>query len=240
MAKGSPNEDLFKLIFRRGIPLFIFLTGVVPFSATANNACSQLFSQLSQNFIIPGEYKTSPRSKESTLSRKSLMEILDGEELFGIEKIITYNSFNAQLRQGIEPQDKPWRRSYYQETLAGLRKIPNFKGVAYRGAVNLPKDQLELYRTEGATVADLGFASASRDPQIAANAFSDKRVEENPIFFVIKSNSGKSIETLFRSSLVGPGAKNELEIVFLPGTAFQVVSVKRTQQGLLVVHLTEL
>lgn len=115
---------------------------------------------------------------------------------------------------------------------ATLTKMPAYKGPAYSAALWNSVDLAVLLRkaASGDTPFNLdivrwpAFLSASRSLAVA-----QQHLNYSPknCLLIISSKTGRHIEALSRYGPNGPDpAMNEREILFLPGTRFEVVAVR--------------
>lgn len=102
-----------------------------------------------------------------------------------------------------------------------MKKLPPYKGDVYRG-VSLEKNKhaYEFLSTlkPGDVIKSVGFLSTSEDSSTARN-FSLYGAETHPVFFKIKSKTGRSITEL--SSF----EEKEDEVLFPPNVNFKVTKI---------------
>lgn len=116
-----------------------------------------------------------------------------------------YQAMNQALRGG-DPAQLAQYDAYIRSATSALNQLPPNPGTVFRGA-NLPPDVLANYRV-GETVTERAFTSTSSDP---AQSFPGTQ-------FVINSTSGRNV--------AGASAiPSESEILFRPGTQFEVLRV---------------
>ncbi len=116
-----------------------------------------------------------------------------------------YQAMNQALRGG-DPAQLAQYDAYIRSATSALNQLPPNPGTVFRGA-NLPPDVLDNYRV-GETVTERAFTSTSSDP---AQSFPGTQ-------FVINSTSGRNV--------AGASAiPSESEILFRPGTQFEVLRV---------------
>lgn len=87
-----------------------------------------------------------------------------------------------------------------------LRQLPHYQGVVHRN-VNLTPDQLAEYQV-GRAIAQSAFTSTTRDYRQYARVVNT--------YFVVQSATGKSIQRFSHKA-------NEDEVLFPPGTLFQII-----------------
>lgn len=110
------------------------------------------------------------------------------------------------------------RRTTMKDATSGLSKLPKFQGIAYRMLIKVPKGYHDIMQ-KGAMVADLGFQSASPSMTGVGN-FVKTQLDEGTrsTYFIIHTRTAANIVGLSKS----PG---EGEVLFRPGTRFQVMAV---------------
>lgn len=150
-----------------------------------------------------------------------LTKILTSDEITAIYAYTAGASIN--LNQGLRSKDKKTLdevADFSALIKAGLSKLPDYKGNAYRGT-QLPPEILKQYK-KGNTVSDPAFLSASLVGQFPG-----------PHRMKIKSKTGKIISPFSENP-------NEVEVLFAPGTQFKVIKVKVDPGSILVFDLEEL
>lgn len=118
---------------------------------------------------------------------------------------------NRALRAGGPLGD--WRGEQIEHIRTALEKLPDHKGVVYRGT-HLPDDILALHQ-KGNVVRDLAFLSAAANPHA--------RFPGNAQFRIV-SRTGKDISGYTIK-------KEEQEVLFKEETPFEVVNRKDTVEG---------
>ncbi|WP_460701034.1 ADP-ribosyltransferase [Nocardia thraciensis] len=118
---------------------------------------------------------------------------------------------NRALREGGPLGD--WRGQQIEHIRAALEKLPDHKGVVYRGTY-LSDDMLALYQ-KGNVVRDRAFLSTAANPHA--------RFPGNAQFRIV-SRTGKDISKYTIK-------KEEQEVLFKEETPFEVVNRKDTVQG---------
>jgi hypothetical protein len=117
------------------------------------------------------------------------------------------------------PEQFPDRVSSVQplvtELTSALMKLPAFQGDVFRFTY-IPDDVLHIADTLGRFM-DRGFLSASSDPDV----FDGRDI------LLIRSETGLSISEFS----LHPGEK---EVIFLPGTAFEVEKLDRSANGVII------
>lgn len=135
----------------------------------------------------------------------------------------TLNNYTQQDYLAI---NKNLRRNRSHEAVdtitAQLQEVRNFSGTVYRG-LTLEKSEISETFKVGKVYRDRGFMSCSKDP-VRASKFSClgvplSRTGERSITLVIESKSGKDISKFSKYP-------EELEVLFLPMTGFEVVSIE--------------
>jgi hypothetical protein len=122
-----------------------------------------------------------------------------------------FSAINSLLRKK-EPLEK-FKPIVYLAA-SGMRKLPRFSGVAYRGS-HLRPEVLQKYQASldrKVPVQELGFTSATQLEEVAEAFQQDGR-------FVIESTTGVAIDGFSQTPY-------EKEILFAPGSWFQVVDIK--------------
>ncbi|MFE7799426.1 ADP-ribosyltransferase [Nocardia sp. NPDC057440] len=118
-----------------------------------------------------------------------------------------YKDLNEALRSGRLTEEQAARVRQLNEA---LDKYPNYEGPVVR-RTTLPSNALEEYNV-GTTVTEAGFTSTSRSTSAAFDGTTE---------FQIVSKTGKNIED---ASQHGPySGRNEQEVLFKPGTKFNVI-----------------
>lgn len=116
---------------------------------------------------------------------------------------------------------------YINCTVSSLNKLALTNEVTYRGT-NLPSNILRGY-TKGAVVSNRAFLSTTVDKKIAYKPMSGKASLHR---FTIHHRSGRDVTALTLHS-------NENEILFLPGTRFQVMARKSGRNRIIYFLLEE-
>lgn len=121
-----------------------------------------------------------------------------------------YRVLNEALRSGRYASD-PHLQAYVDAAQHGLAKMPKYVGRSARG-MNFRQAELEkvlsTYR-KGAIVEDSAFVSSSYGEQAAF---------DGNVFLQINGRTGVNISSFSKYG-------NEREVLFMPGTRFQVDSV---------------
>jgi hypothetical protein len=110
-----------------------------------------------------------------------------------------------------------------------LEKLPDWRGLAYRNT-RLTEKQIKRYQAcmdKGSPITEWAFVSSSRSPG-KARYYPNSNTE-----FQIFSRHGKVVEEC--SCLGKYTPPNEEEILFLPGSSFQVLSVNLSGQKMLII-----
>jgi len=155
--------------------------------------------------------------KRKRLNEKSPILDIYEETLIYDYTIEGYEQLNEDLRD--EKENK-----YEKYLNLSLDKLPNYKGVVYRGT-ELSKSQLNRYKQALETedsIIEKSFTSTSKSI-LVANQYSCA----NTIFSII-SKTGKDIELYsFYGSLT---SQNEKEILFKSKSVFEVLEVYESDQ----------
>jgi hypothetical protein len=200
---------------------------------------------------IPGMYLIKPLvvhrfASEAGLGGTVGTKSKKGEELSKAEKqaIVTYSGqaylpINAQLRASLQRPDsafeleafeKFWQersaKKVHSETMAtavsGMNKLPPYKGIAYRGLVTQPKGYFDVIQP-GAMIVDLAFQSASPSLR-GVEDFLYNQYGSKHVYFMIHAKSAVNIMQFSKTATEG-------EVLFKPGTKFQVKAVWHHVQG---------
>lgn len=125
-----------------------------------------------------------------------------------------WQTTNRNLRNSA-PLSKA-QNEFVVDMTAALNTLPHARAIVYRG-VSLKVADFQKYKN-AKEVVEKSFVSTSLDPQIAMG-FSSSGKGDVATVFVIDSHSGRPI------SFVVPTNMHEMEILFKPGTGFDVVKV---------------
>ena len=137
-----------------------------------------------------------------------LTDRLDQRERMAIRNY-TYGSdwrWNGILRSGVADRSDPSAIPGIKTAISGLNKLPKHTGIVYRGA-GMTAQQLNSYKV-GVQLKPKAFTSTSTDIQ-EAESFAEG------VLFEIQSKTGTDVSAL---SIF----ENESEILFKPGTVFEV------------------
>ena len=126
-----------------------------------------------------------------------------------------YLVINKKLRYGKTDSAVP-------QILGDLRQVRTFTGTVYRGLV-LDKSYIKETFRVGRVYRDMGFMSCSRS-EVVAQKFNClgvplSRTDNRSITLVIESKTGKDISRFSKYP-------EEMEVLFVHLTAFEVVSVE--------------
>jgi hypothetical protein len=138
-------------------------------------------------------------------------------------KQVEYTDINYFLRNG------KWygvdRSDLIEKIRSGLNKLPIFRGTVYRGVSfeDSPK-RYKQYTTVGAVVVDPAFVSSSQDRSIGESFLTDNG-DNNFVLMIIESKTGRDIMGIGASGI----DESEREVLFMPGTRFKIVSVKKVR-----------
>jgi hypothetical protein len=106
-------------------------------------------------------------------------------------------------------------RPYVALAESGLSKLPAYEGDVYRSMHIDAASRPELYAnytTRGAIIDDAGFYSTSTNPNITMSG-------DDNVKLVISQQSGREVSYL-------SAYQSEQEVLFPPGTRFQVLDVE--------------
>ena len=136
-------------------------------------------------------------------------------EMQGARGTQDYRDMNASLYKH-DPkalQERQAQDAEIKTTASGLNKMPAHQGEVYRSA-NMPPETQAKYQV-GKTVTEEGFVSTSTNPKASHsnNNFSGNSK------YTIQSETGRDISQLSTH-------KGEGEVLFTPGTNFDVVKTK--------------
>ncbi len=169
----------------------------------------------------PWAYPTANGLRETHDALRSV----PAEELIGLWRYLGndgYRQMNDALRTGTD-----WRE--WDEEIVGaaaaLGRLPAGSRTVYRGAV-LPAEVLGRY-VKGAVVSEAGFTSAAEKRSVA-NIFAKTQgdIEKIPTVFIIENNgAGRSVGLVAQSQYYAEG-----EVVFPPGTRFEVLGRRTTRK----------
>ena len=126
-----------------------------------------------------------------------------------------YDIINSTLRSN----PSAIRKEPASLLLSAVRKVPMYRGVVHRTVTLTDTDRHKL--VPGALISESTFVSASRSPLIA------KLHADFNVRFQIRSKTSRAIESL-------SCFPEEMEVVFLPGTQFKVLSVTERADYVLI------
>lgn len=165
-------------------------------------------------------------------STKRFLEPMKEYALSEIEgtALVSYSSWSyALFKDYLEGKEIPTVPSrieasqaepLFLATIAAVNKLPKYKGTVYFGAC-LDIETFRPLLSPEKIFAQRNFTSTSTDPDVSLSfATCSGRQLGSFLFTVLESKSGAEISKL---SLV----KGELEILFLPGHPFRVMSFKK-------------
>lgn len=148
---------------------------------------------------------------------------LTKQEMFSLHEYIEWGHQNFNRALWSEFSNNELERAEIRLLTSALNRLPSYRGQVFRGELDsqVTEDLLELDKRISSLIPGQpyffkGFLGAALPKSKASNPFQDKRV----IVYEIKSKSGKLIAPLASR----PGAE---EVLFRPGTWFQVVDVKK-------------
>lgn len=143
-----------------------------------------------------------------------------------------YDNYNNQLRATSELQknmdnEKSLVRlsnhNVMTRIVSGLNKLPKFTGICYRGFKNAPEAYFEAVQP-GAVLVDLAFQSASPSLEGVRNYLNKDSSARKDIYLMIRSKTAVNIAGIATQ-------KGEAEVLFRPGTRFQVQKVWQYVDG---------
>jgi hypothetical protein len=156
------------------------------------------------------------RKKNRTISRKMSPWIAVRNY-----SVCGYREINGQLRRGCRmSQEVKTQVSLILSAMTKRVRLPVYRGTVYRGA-RLPPYLMDKLRP-GTTFYDRGFTSTTKVEKVAFLS------EEGAVKFIIESKTGVYI------SSVAAQKEHEAEVLFRPGTKFEIISVARSNARLLV------
>ena len=153
---------------------------------------------------------------------------------------MAYRALNKQLAKG---KTDPFNRAFGGLVSSGLKKLPDYKGIVYRGSI-LTKTQLASYfdaHSRGASLSHKFFTSGSKKPEIADTFQNLRRLrrEETKCAFVIKSKRGKYVDDI--SEFNGKFARTkQQEVIFDKDAKFDVISITEGESNTLKILLEEI
>lgn len=121
-----------------------------------------------------------------------------------------------------EQKGRDKQQSSMELVVSGLNKFPKFNGVSYRGLKTVPNSYFDVVQP-GAMLVDLAFQSASASLEGARYYLSDK-VGSREVYFMIHTKTAVNIVDV-------SGIPKEAEVLFRPGTRFQVKAVWQYVKG---------
>jgi hypothetical protein len=130
-----------------------------------------------------------------------------GERDFRVMNETLYKNDSKSLQARTEMKDD------IKTTASGLNKMPAHQGTVYRSA-DMPKNVQDNYKV-GTTVSEPGFTSTSQNQKTAHN---NKHFDGNTKY-TIESRTGRDISSVSTH-------KGEQEVLFPPGTNFDVTKTK--------------
>jgi hypothetical protein len=153
---------------------------------------------------------------------------------------MAYRQLNKQLVAG---ETDPFNTAFGGLVSSGLKKLPDFKGIVYRGSI-LTKEQLAPYlkaqKMKG-TITHKFFTSGSKRPEIADTFQNLRRLrkEEIKCAFVIKSKRGKYVDDI--SEFNGKFARTkQQEVIFDKDAKFNLISITEGESNTLKILLEEI
>jgi hypothetical protein len=159
-------------------------------------------------------------------------ENLVGLYLYSMEGApgLTYREVNQALRNGT-PKEQAKLLPLAKAVAGALADLAPFKGNVFRGA-QLTAEQLARY-TPGATVTEPSFTSTSVDSKVAKRFATEAKLPpgKTPVVFTFESKGGGRELPFSRF----PGEK---EVLFSPGSAFQVAKLEK-KNGQVLIKLVE-
>lgn len=127
-----------------------------------------------------------------------------------------YSTVNRKLRYGKTDEAVP-------EMIQDLQRIRPFTGTVYRG-LTLNKSEISSTFKVGRVYRDMGFMSTSKNHTISQKfnclGVPLSRTDNRSITLVIESKTGRDISRFSQYP-------EEQEVLFLPLTGFEVLSVER-------------
>lgn len=209
-------------------PKLLLIILLFQFEAGAAPLCSQIFS-VSKDFSTSStgrtngenlnfwleEFSQIMENRQPPLSHEFLREILSTNDIHAIDQYAgnLFVEINNYYRNNLYPSNGiEWRCPLCFQLERALKKIPRYYGFSERSIRAEEGSALfQGYTTVGNVVTEAAFVSTSRlHGQGPGN-----------LILKIIGSSGRSIEN-YNSSFPGEG-----EILFLPGTKFEVIHVKK-------------
>jgi ADP-ribosyltransferase exoenzyme len=192
-------------------------------SDSASRAAAGATGQRLKALIGPHKYEEYAAQVEAARAGSETLQGIPTEELVAIRGYSSegYLPINKALR-GRDPALLREYEPYIGAAKSGLEKLPDYEGTVYRGTY-LDPNLLAAYHP-GAVVTERGFTSTSASP---ASSYGG-----NAQYF-INSRHGKDVSQVSASP-------KEREVLFPPGTKFQVVHIKRGLSGLTKIYMREL
>jgi hypothetical protein len=148
-------------------------------------------------------------------------------------KLSDYTQLNQALRSG-NPDELARLTPYLNRLKAGLDKLPDYQGPAFRGVTRgLTPEQVAKYEA-GKVITEPAFTSSS-DNYASSFKSNPSTVEAGrvPVEFAISASHGKNIS--FMSDF-----PNEAEILFAAGAKFRVLDVTTAPNGTVQITLEEI
>lgn len=139
-----------------------------------------------------------------------------------------YGAVNRKLRYGKTDEAVP-------QMVQDLQRIRPFTGTVYRG-LTLNKSEISSIFKIGKVYRDMGFMSTSKNHTISQKfnclGVPLSRTENRSITLVIESKTGRDISKFSQYP-------EEQEVLFLPLTGFEVVSLEKNGWEEYTLHLWE-
>jgi hypothetical protein len=154
--------------------------------------------------------------------RKRRFSGLTGKENTAVRQYTTcsYRKINGQLRRGTRlTQEVKTQVRLILSAMTKRERLPVHRGTVYRGS-RLPPYLMDNLRP-GATFCDRGFMSTTKIEKVAFSSM------EGAVKFEIESKTGVDISKI-------SSQKHEAEVLFRPGTKFEIVLVVHSNARLLV------
>jgi hypothetical protein len=127
-----------------------------------------------------------------------------------------YSSINRVLRYGKHHESA-------EQIIEDLQNVKCFKGTVYRG-LTLDKSEISTHFKVGKVYRDMGFMSTSKK-EVIAQKFNClgvplSRTDNRSITLVIESKTGRDVSKFSQYP-------EEQEVLFLPLTGFEVISIEK-------------
>ena len=157
------------------------------------------------------------------------LAILSEDEALAVHAWTTpywYNKINPILRVRGELSGNS--EKILKNLMGATEKLPNYQGTVYREVDKNFEQVFNKIKRTG-ILQDDGFLSATKNKNLTLWEW--KRVKAK-YRFVIESNAGKDITNL---SWVNPRTnKNIEEVIFAPGSKFEVIDIDETQEPVII------